>query len=159
MNDQVRSDGVTAWINDFGCRLVINVDGEEHLGRTSSLSTPQNKPDGLQVRSTKRDISYTKLARSLTRLGNHPVNKVGLKGTWNDQRWVASRCSSDAQRLRPSHRKARVPAMHQATRSPAAADFGHRLPHRERLWLTLIPNECSLHPTTTTGLLQTLQQK
>ena len=51
-------DGVTAWINDFGCRLVVNLDGR---------------------------VNYTKLARSLVRHSQNPVIRVGEKGAWDDQ--------------------------------------------------------------------------
>ena len=64
-------DGVTAWINDFGCRLVINLD--DAGATTRSGDKPQ------------RAANYTKLARSLVRYRGNPVIKVGKKGAWNDQ--------------------------------------------------------------------------
>ena len=51
------SDAVTAWVLDFGCRLVINLEA-----------------GGL-----------TKKARSLQRKGGQPVLKVGPEGAWDDQ--------------------------------------------------------------------------
>ncbi len=59
------TDYVTAWIQDFGCRVVINLDG-------------QNQPEANKV-------NYRQLARSLVRYPHNPVLKVGPKGSWNDQ--------------------------------------------------------------------------
>ncbi len=61
-------DGVTAWINDFGCRVVINV--------VRSADRPQH---------AEGKVDYTKLARSLLRYPDNPVIKVGKKGAWDDQ--------------------------------------------------------------------------
>ena len=60
------SDGVTAWINDFGCRVAINLDNASAAG-------------------ARRAINYTKRARSLVRYPDNPVIKVGKKGAWDDQ--------------------------------------------------------------------------
>jgi len=65
------SGGVTAWINDFGCRVVINLDDASATARSG---------DRIQ-----RAVNYTKLARSLVRYRDNPVIKVGKKGAWNDR--------------------------------------------------------------------------
>lgn len=67
------SGGVTAWINDFGCRLVINIDDTNLDSRNHSA----------EQQGRVRD--YTKLARSLKRYPNNPVITVGKKGEWDDQ--------------------------------------------------------------------------
>ncbi|GBD36568.1 hypothetical protein HRbin36_01693 [bacterium HR36] len=59
------TDYVTAYIQDWGCRLVINLGEEEKTGAGK--------------------INYTHLARNLVRHPNNPVLKVGAKGSWNDQ--------------------------------------------------------------------------
>ena len=75
-------DGVTAWINDFGCRLVINV---KDAGRVGRIANPSRKKDGLAIRPTPREFKHTKLARSLVRYKDNPVIRVGKEGSWNDQ--------------------------------------------------------------------------
>lgn len=75
-------DGVTAWINDFGCRLVINVDEAQQVGQNA---IPSTEGDGLAILPTRGNIDYTKLARSLMRHGGQPVITVGEKGAWDDQ--------------------------------------------------------------------------
>lgn len=64
-------DATTAYIVDFGCRLVINLEDDPSEGKSAA------KPDG--------KVNYTKLARSLVRYPHNPVIKVGDKGAWNDQ--------------------------------------------------------------------------
>lgn len=58
-------DYVTAYIQDFGCRVVINLDAEE-------------KPEA-------KSPDYVSLARHLVRYPHNPVLRVGTKGSWNDQ--------------------------------------------------------------------------
>lgn len=60
-------DATTAYINDFGCRLVINLE--------------ETKPSA----KAAEKVNYTNLARSLVRHPHNPVIKVGEKGAWNDQ--------------------------------------------------------------------------
>lgn len=61
------SDGVTAWINDFGCRLVINVHDVER-----SSDAPADNQSTLQ------------LAESFAKHEANPVLDVGLKGDWDE---------------------------------------------------------------------------
>ncbi len=65
-------DGVTAYISDFGCRMVINLPDEKTAAAENSTNN-------------QRTVNYTKLARSLVRYQNNPVIKVGEKGKWDDQ--------------------------------------------------------------------------
>lgn len=65
------SDGVTAWINDFGCRVVINLD--------------EVKVSDVRSGDRSGQVNYTKLARSLKRFPKNPVIKTGKKGEWDDQ--------------------------------------------------------------------------
>ncbi len=77
-------DYVTAYILDFGCRVVINLDGER-------VDTQDNAQRGISAGvikiAAKADgkVNYTKLARSLVRYPRNPVLKIGDKGMWDDQ--------------------------------------------------------------------------
>jgi formylglycine-generating enzyme required for sulfatase activity len=79
-------DATTAYINDFGCRLVINLDNDRSDRPASSA--PKPKVSGSAAKSERifgSEVNYTPLARSLVRFPHNPVLKVGEKGTWNDQ--------------------------------------------------------------------------
>ncbi len=77
-------DGVTAWINDFGCRLVINLDHGKTARASTNPAVPRRSRQATGPQ-TGREVDYTKLARSLVRYPNNPVIKVGQKGDWDDQ--------------------------------------------------------------------------
>ncbi|MDP7018933.1 MAG: SUMF1/EgtB/PvdO family nonheme iron enzyme, partial [Pirellulaceae bacterium] len=79
----INSGGVTAYLEDFGCRVVINLDDTNKVGRISNPS--KKKKDELETRPTRREVNYTKLARGLVRYSKNPVIEVGKKGQWNDQ--------------------------------------------------------------------------
>ena len=71
------SGGVTAWINDFGCRVVINLDDANAIGAL------RGSPERTQHATAT--INYTRQARSLKRYADNPVIKVGEEGAWDDQ--------------------------------------------------------------------------
>lgn len=60
-------DYVTAYIQDFGCRVVINLERDHAVAKA------------------ERNINYTQLARNLVRHPHNPVLRMGEKGAWNDQ--------------------------------------------------------------------------
>lgn len=72
-------DGVTAWINDFGCRLVIN-PGETRT--TAAVAPPE--PSGPTEATTALSKSQSGVP-SLQRLSLDPVLTVGAPGEWDDQ--------------------------------------------------------------------------
>jgi len=79
-------DGVTAWINDFGCRLVINLAAGRGEGETPiGPGIRHEPPPGDRAGRADGTADYTKLARSLVRHPNGPVIQVGEKGAWDDQ--------------------------------------------------------------------------
>lgn len=69
-------DATTASINDFGCRVVINLEGD---GGERPTGAQRGSPDPAET------VAYTELARRLVRYPRNPVLKVGQKGAWNDQ--------------------------------------------------------------------------
>ena len=68
-------DGVTAWINDFGCRLVINLDEKVKAGGKVS-AVIDNPVAPAQVR---------RLAEHLEKYAGNPVLDVGKPGAWDDK--------------------------------------------------------------------------
>ncbi len=67
------SGGVTAWINDFGFRLVMNLD-EDVVGALPKPNTrSQSKPSTLR------------LAERLVKHETNPVLGVGKKGAWDEK--------------------------------------------------------------------------
>jgi hypothetical protein len=83
---QGSSGGVTAWINDFGCRPVINL-GEAKVSQKQG-SSAEKTTDAVTSRQgddVSPAVDYTKLARSLARSPGNPVITVGEKGEWDDQ--------------------------------------------------------------------------
>ncbi len=91
-------DGVTAYINDFGCRLVINLDA---TGRLNSATTPSGAAArrGRGSVEATRSVDYTRLARSLKKYEGNPVLRVGPKGAWNDQTWGCFSVLDDGDRF------------------------------------------------------------
>ncbi|MHC4399294.1 MAG: SUMF1/EgtB/PvdO family nonheme iron enzyme [Planctomycetota bacterium] len=67
-------DAVTAWILDFGCRIVINL-GENGAG---SLGVAPSEPPN--------DRATVRLAENLVRHDANPVLDVGKPGDWDDGR-------------------------------------------------------------------------
>ena len=65
------SGGVTAWINDFGCRLVINLDEDSQPARTT------------QERG--RNLPQVQLAENLVKYEANPLLDVGKKGDWDEK--------------------------------------------------------------------------
>lgn len=90
-------DGVTAYISDFGCRVVINLDGDSaRRGApdpkvSNSKEAPKDsarptvKPVAQSEDRPQRAVNYTKLARSLVRYDDNPVIRVGGRGAWDEQ--------------------------------------------------------------------------
>ncbi|MEO2021195.1 MAG: SUMF1/EgtB/PvdO family nonheme iron enzyme, partial [Pirellulaceae bacterium] len=70
---EASSDGVTAWINDFGCRPVINLDEDP---TTSSVPGP--------AAEARKQQATLRRAETLVKHQENPVLDVGKQGTWDE---------------------------------------------------------------------------
>lgn len=94
-------DAVTAYINDFGCRLVINpgTGGKREQAATPGDRSRDRSSGATAEKKSGGEVGFTKLARSLVRRSDRPVITVGRKGEWDDQTLGCMTVFDDGQRF------------------------------------------------------------
>ena len=80
-----QTDYVTAHIQDYGCRLVINLDESEDVRGKAAACEPQAPAGATSVEKRDRKRPWMNLARSLVRHPDNPVLTMGKPGAWDDQ--------------------------------------------------------------------------